>query len=415
MTYYILPQNKIKLQIIPTFKDPGQITENLISHSVNYYSDLILMQIKKLHKDDLINLFNQAVSFVNPYQFIFSKIPTYKFAVSKMHFCSNDVYELIELSNVCNIFENFKYKTNINIYHIGYTNPSMELINLLRNNIDNNVCESNINSIIHGLLYSIADDNIITDSNCDCKYEFDMMFFNIDFNNSLQNYFQKALYILFIILNIQKTNGVSIIKINHLHDKLLIEIIYILNTLYNKVYIIKPNCSSIIENARYIVCKNYFKCENNSENIILLKELLKNANNINIESLLNIHIPYYFLNKIEEINVIIGQQQLECFFQIINILKNKNKEEKFETLKRNNILKCIQWCEKFHVPYNKILEKNNMFSFPKNIKNVFNGKQLYDNTNDDDTNDDNTNNDDTNNDDTNNEDTNDDNNLSKSI
>ena len=70
MTYYILPQNKIKLQIIPTFKDPCQISEHLISHSVNYYSDLILMQIKQLHKDDLIHIFNQAVTFVNPYQFM---------------------------------------------------------------------------------------------------------------------------------------------------------------------------------------------------------------------------------------------------------------------------------------------------------------------------------------------------------
>ena len=83
MTYYMLPQNKVKLQILPKFKDPGQKSQHYISHSVNYYSDLILTQIAKLHKDNLINSYIQAVAFVNPYQFIFSKIPIYKLYVSK--------------------------------------------------------------------------------------------------------------------------------------------------------------------------------------------------------------------------------------------------------------------------------------------------------------------------------------------
>ena len=34
-----------------------------------------------------------------------------------------------------------------------------------------------------------------------------------------------------------------------------------------------------------------------------------------------------------------------------------NLEEVFEFIKKNNILKCIRWCEKFQIPHNKILEK----------------------------------------------------------
>ena len=57
----------------------------------------------------------------------------------------------------------------------------------------------------------------------------------------------------------------------------------------------------------------------------------------------------------------IGQQQLEAYDQIINIFKNKNKDEKIEVLKRNHIQKCIQWCEKNQLPHNKFVERVNIF------------------------------------------------------
>jgi low affinity Fe/Cu permease len=64
---------------------------------------------------------------------------------------------------------------------------------------------------------------------------------------------------------------------------------------------------------------------------------------------------------LEESNAVIGQQQLESFDQIINIFKNKNREEKIENLKRNHIQKCIQWCEKNQIPHNKFIDQINIF------------------------------------------------------
>ena len=40
---------------------------------------------------------------------------------------------------------------------------------------------------------------------------------------------------------------------------------------------------------------------------------------------------------------------------------SKNKEDKLETLKKNNIQKCVQWCEKYKIPCNKFSEKINIF------------------------------------------------------
>jgi hypothetical protein len=84
-----------------------------------------------------------------------------------------------------------------------------------------------------------------------------------------------------------------------------------------------------------------------------------------IKSLIENEIPYYFLNKLEESNAVIGQQQLEAYDQIINIFKNKSRDDKIENLKRNHIQKCIQWCEKNQLPHNKFIDKINIFLSPK--------------------------------------------------
>ena len=91
---------------------------------------------------------------------------------------------------------------------------------------------------------------------------------------------------------------------------------------------------------------------------------IKNGDYV-VESLIINEIPYHFVNKLEEFNAVIGQQQLEAYDQIINIFNNKNREEKIELLKRNHIQKCIQWCEKNQLPHNKFIDKTNIFLAPK--------------------------------------------------
>jgi len=57
----------------------------------------------------------------------------------------------------------------------------------------------------------------------------------------------------------------------------------------------------------------------------------------------------------------VGHLQLEQYDQLINLCKNKNKDDRIESLKKNNIQKCIQWCEKHKIPYNKFVDKLNIF------------------------------------------------------
>ena len=142
-----------------------------------------------------------------------------------------------------------------------------------------------------------------------------------------------------------------------------------LTGIYKKVYLIKPSISKITKAERYIICseidfellgrtKLFDQLEGKVKDFLLDATKEKPEN---IHSFLKNEVPYYFLNKIEESNAVIGQQQLESYDQIINIFKNKNKEDKIESLKRNHIQKCIQWCEKNQIPHNKFTDKINIF------------------------------------------------------
>ena len=355
MSYYILPKNNNNICIEPTVNlDDINIC---ISYSLyNFYNES-KNQLKCLVKtDESIAIFKNLLKIINPCEYIFSKVPGFKYSISKLKSKSNLLYDLLEIFNTLNIVEYFLNK-NINCLHIS------------ENYIDSNYCidflrENQKNEHVNFLDINEEIYNTINDK----RYNF--IFYEIkNFNfENLNYYVLNIIQVLMILLKYQSSNGICIIKINHIFHKPIIDIIYILSSVYEKVYIIKPNTSNITTFDKYIVCKNFVLDD-------IKKEIYKNyyfklANfisvysqnsNINISSIINCEIPSYFINKIDDINIIIGQQQLESIDQIINILKNKNKEEKIENIKKTNIQKSIIWCEKNKIPHNNFSEKVNIF------------------------------------------------------
>ena len=80
---------------------------------------------------------------------------------------------------------------------------------------------------------------------------------------------------------------------------------------------------------------------------------------------MDININYKFINTIEEINAIIGQQQIANIHSTMRIIQNKERKgEKIQTIKSKNIQKCINWCIKNKIPYNKYGISSNIFLSP---------------------------------------------------
>jgi len=355
MSYYILPKNNNIMKIEP-FIEKINIPEPYTSFSLYHC-------YKKLLKENLFlfenKLYEEIFQFINPYEFIYSKIPNAKMSVSKLSYDSSIFYDLLEIIYTMNIFE-WVDKKNMKTLHITPNfSDTIDCIEILRdNNLDNHKSISNINININMNLQSeIEEDN-----------SFNFIFYETINVNNYNEYILELLTILKIIIKSQKENGISIIKISLLFHKPVIDIIYILTSLFEKVYVIKPNTSNITSYEKYIVCKGFIFNENvllnyyNQINDFLNEKYYSlYSENSFIKYVIEKELPCYFLNRIDDINIINGQQQLEVTNQIINILKNKNRDIKLENIKKINIQKCIQWCEKYNIPCNKFLEKSNIF------------------------------------------------------
>lgn len=354
MSYYLLP--KTNNEIYANLSLNNNVVDIYTSHSLFLHYSEVYSQISKITDMSTTNTVENVSKLMNPYEYIYSKVPGSKFSVSKLKPKTCVFYDFLELLNNSGVFDLYK-NTNLKILHIT---PNFS---------DTIYCNELIRENQSDEFYFFTDIKEDFYEKLIGK-KFDFIFFEIEnvvFEN-LNNYTLKLLEILKIVLEYQNKLGNIIIKIDNVFYKPVLDIIYMFTSLYEKTSIVKPNTSNVITFEKYIICKNYIvdeakndMCMKNLSTINTFLESYSLTDNLNITSIIREEIPYYLLNKIDDMNVIIGQQQLEALNQIICVLKNKNKEEKIETIKKNNILKSVIWCEKFKIPCNKFSEKINIF------------------------------------------------------
>jgi hypothetical protein len=348
MSYYLLPSKISPVEFVPVISDSTTI-EPFISPSLNNYHKLLDDQIRTIIKDDPCgHTIDFLLTVINTYEYIFTKVPGTKFSVAKMKPHSASFYIFLEIINILNLFDSFQHK-KIKYLFYGSNSKSMnDCMDILRENFFDIQVE--VNDLI----------------NCkDIVCNIDFFYFELDetFYNDKKLYIREFLFFLSNILQFQSDGGVSIIKISSLTDKPILDIIYFMTSLYEKVYIAKPLVSNLYNSEKFIVCKNFKLSLDNVKYYLqsIHSILVCLPTNKLITTILKKPLPYYFLNKVDEANIIIGHQQLETMEQLINLIKNKNREEKIESLKKSNIQKCVQWCEKYKIPYNKFSEKINIF------------------------------------------------------
>ena len=362
MSYNILPKNNNQLivnPIINSFKCP-------IFKSISYFH----LYMKKIN--ELTNYTNNIEaeqmyylkSIINNYDFIYNVIPEYKLSISKIKTTSSIFFDLIEIINNLNLIDIIK-KSNVFLHICEQYLDTVKAIkyyseeeNALKQNFEFNNFEE-----------FLVPDNVYMDY---CFIEIK----TTDITNPSE-YSIQLIKTLHIITKRLKIGSTFMLKMDYLFYKPIVDFLFIISCMFEKIYITKPTTSNVLTFEKYIICKNL---NNNAidmsfynEDFLTMLEYKdtdinantsENANtnkNINITSLINEDIPYYFINKLTEIDVMLGQYQLESIQEIINIINIKNKNDKIENLKKNNIQKGITWCNKYKIPYNIFLEKKNTF------------------------------------------------------
>uniref|UniRef100_A0A6C0AZ75 Ribosomal RNA methyltransferase FtsJ domain-containing protein n=1 Tax=viral metagenome TaxID=1070528 RepID=A0A6C0AZ75_9ZZZZ len=384
MSYFFLPQIHKIIDINNIIVLTNTESKIILSKSLCFFLNSMKKQI-----DNYPISWDNYKKYTNPYEYIHTIIPYTKISICKLKPLSRSFYKLIEIHNLLQLFEK---QDPIKTFHLA-EGPGgfIEAIQLLRSNnndiyygmtlIDNN--DDNIPGWKKSKYFLSKHNNIFIETGQDktgnlCnvdnlwfvykKYKgtidlitgdggFD---FSIDFNKQEVLSTKLIFCQMCFAFAVQKKGGTFILKIFDIFTQATVDLLYILSLLYEQLIIIKPNTSRWANSEKYVVCKK-FKLEETYQLIENLSNLfpLVNSDSI-IERFLNIDIPSLYINKLQDINAIIGQQQLENILSTLYLLDN-NKQEKLETIKKNNIQKCIQWCIKYKLPYNKNIQQLNVF------------------------------------------------------
>lgn len=408
MIYFLLPKTFLFIFESIDYVNSENIPNAFISPSLSNY----LMDIKErinIHEKD----WDTFKKYTNPYEYIHSIIPNKKKCVSKYKPLSRSYFKMIEIINIFKLNEFYTENKNsilhsnepkfilkgkkmpIKTFHLaegpgGFIEAVVKLRNnsedtyvgmsILDDKEDFNVpawkksemfLKENPNVIIENGIDNTG--NILNIENfayCKEKYESSMDLitadggfdFSVDFNHQEANISKLLFAQVAYALCMQKKDGSFVLKIFDSFMLHTLDLLYILSSMYKRVYITKPQTSRFANSEKYIVCKKFIYSSCNAFYPYLYKAFDKMINTEKyVYRFLKIPISNYFLTKMEEYNSIFGQQQIENIYHTLSLIESKNKGEKIDILIKNNIQKCIKWCIKYGVLYNNIINNNNIF------------------------------------------------------
>jgi len=394
MTYINLPNlNNLNLDFNIIYKNDLKSCilkkELLLCNSLHNY-----LLILKQSIDEYSEYWDIMKKITNPYEYIHTIVPNHKVSLCKYKPLSRSFFKMIEMINT---FDFLNDRTPIQSFHLaegpgGFieafnykrknTNDVYYGMTLINDNINipswkkaSHILNSNKNIKLEYGASKNGDlflkENLIY---CNKKYAKSMDYitgdggfdFSSDFNNQEDVSFKLILSQIFYALIMQKKGGHFVLKIFDIFKIKTIEVIYLLCNLYENVFIFKPNTSRSANSEKYIICRNY---KNNNKRII--SNIIENFDILinqveNIYSLFNIEFNQLFITKLQEINAIYGQQQLENIKNTLGLIRElKMLNIEYNLLNYNNyngILKYLNISNKIysHTIDNNDVEKNDI-------------------------------------------------------
>jgi hypothetical protein len=320
MSYYLLQKTRTGILSPVISQRPMR---NMTSTSVFLMCKDIQRELVNMCIYDGAVSYSDIIQFVNPYEYIFSPCPQTNKSVCTLQTATSLYCELTEV---------------FDLVDVNITNPSCLIISESRDDI----------------MKCIKNKYPLMITSRDIKLQYGFVFHEVKHNTSLDNYLTDMVKALMILLNSQSDNGTAIIKAHYLFHRPVLDIIYTLSSMYEKVYIVKPNTSNAMSHDKYIVCINKIP---NKELYATNYDILLSKSSCRLFSLLDHKLPLTFINKINDINVILGQRQLEYLDQALTIMSSVNKYEVINSIVSKNVQKSAVMCEKLGLPY----VKTNMF------------------------------------------------------
>ena len=393
MIHFQLPRNMPDLYtfLFANIYDHSE-TKNVISTSLSYYLNDIKVRIRGCETE-----WDIYKRYTNPYEYIHTCVPNKKRSVAKRKPLSRSYFKMIELVSFFRILDSLRPiligKQCLHSFHLA-EGPGgfIEALAQLRNNrsdvyigmtILDDVNDANIPAWKKSQSFLRENSNVVIENGADgtgdilqlhnldhCKEKYGRSMhiitgdggfdFSEDFNNQ-ENHIVKLLFgqIIYALV-MQRPGGCFILKVFDCFTQPTIDMLALLSSCYDSVYITKPHTSRYANSEKYVVCKGFrdIPLEDMYPNLRAVFSTVLSSETGTISRLLQTPLSLLFTMKLEEYNAIFGQQQIENIHYTLSLIDVHHKNDRLDCLMKKNVQKCIQWCEKYNIATNNLVALN---------------------------------------------------------
>lgn len=350
--------------------------KNVISHSLSRYLSEIKEKVENREKE--WDIFKK---YTNPYEYIHSIVPNRRFSVSSHKALSSSYFKMVEMIRGFTLLPKRTFLNNnpIRTFHLGeWPGGFVEAVCLYRSNLADQytvmtILNDDRDEVPHALRKSDhfiktnpnvrietgADNtgnimNLANFDHCVALYGGAMDFITADgvIGGSEESDIGNFIWGQIVYaLALQKTGGHFVLKMFDSFFQSTVDMMYILSAFYEEVHVVKLRTSRVGNSEKYLVCKR-FRSANYLP--VVRDSFIRCISSPDpyITRLLTCDLNRGFMMRIEEINSVFGQQQIENIYYTLLLIDKSGKHDRIEQIIGQNVQKCVQWCIEHGIYYN---------------------------------------------------------------
>lgn len=184
--------------------------------------------------------------------------------------------------------------------------------------------------------------------------------FSTDFNRQEAASMRLLLAQLVATFTVQKAGGSLVLKVFDTFGMASLDLLFLLSSLYSQVQVIKPSTSRQANSEKYVLCRGFRPLGAGPVVAKLRGAVAAMEDGRQLLRLCSAPLPYFFVSKVEELNAVLGQQQIESIAATLALM-DSCRSDKLEALKKSNVQKAVGWCQRHRLPYNRSVGGANIF------------------------------------------------------
>ena len=179
--------------------------------------------------------------------------------------------------------------------------------------------------------------------------------FSIDFNRQEQMSSRLIFCEIVTALSVQKINGCFICKFFDTYTNITLQMLWLLNNLYEEVIITKPFSSRPANSEKYIIARGFKGIKpdylNIMLNIIKKWEEIETTGNHIYSLFNNKYINSQFIEIIKLHNIFNTSNQIQTIKKTLDIIQGNIQIEEKDIIEKQ-IIYALEWCRKYNVDIN---------------------------------------------------------------